>query len=125
MVRQVSHVVSVCAGKELTLAQKLSRGKGAGQREQEDAQEFLTFLLDSTHQELLKLRAMYGTSGREPRAMCGTSDREHTASDVSRTTLCSFIRPKAVMAQEPFCFLVSTGHGVEHLCCYSTIEVSH
>ena len=68
--------VPVCAGKELTLAQKLSRGKGTGQREQEDAQEFLTFLLDSTHQELLKLRAMYGTSGREPRPLYGTPNRE-------------------------------------------------
>lgn len=51
------------AGEKLTLAQKLSRGKGP-QREQEDAQEFLTFLLDSAHQELLKLRAMYGTQGK-------------------------------------------------------------
>lgn len=54
-----------CAGQELTLAQKISRGiqKVAKQREQEDAQEFLTFLLDSAHQELLKLRAMYDTQG--------------------------------------------------------------
>ena len=49
------------------MAQKLSRGiqKVAKQREQEDAQEFLTFLLDSAHQELLKLRAMYDTQGGE------------------------------------------------------------
>jgi ubiquitin C-terminal hydrolase len=47
------------------MAQRINRGvqKVAKQREQEDAQEFLTFLLDSTHQELLKLRAMYGTEG--------------------------------------------------------------
>ena len=47
------------------MAQRVNRGvqKVAKQREQEDAQEFLTFLLDSTHQELLKLRKMYGTQG--------------------------------------------------------------
>ena len=47
------------------MAQKISRGiqKVAKQREQEDAQEFLTLLLDSAHQELLKLRAMYDTEG--------------------------------------------------------------
>lgn len=47
------------------MAQRVNRGvqKVAKQREQEDAQEFLTFLLDSTHQELLKLREMYGTQG--------------------------------------------------------------
>lgn len=50
------------------MAQKLSRGvtKVVKQREQEDAQEFLTSLLNRTHDELLKLRAMYGTQGRHP-----------------------------------------------------------
>ncbi|KAA6429327.1 MAG: Ubiquitin carboxyl-terminal hydrolase 24 [Trebouxia sp. A1-2] len=58
-------LAATAAGQELTMAQRLNRGvqKVAKQREQEDAQEFLTFLLDSTHQELLKLRAMYGTEG--------------------------------------------------------------
>lgn len=58
-------IAATAAGQELTMAQKLSRGvqKTAKHREQEDAQEFLTFLLDSTHQELLKLRAMYSTQG--------------------------------------------------------------
>lgn len=53
------------------MAQRLNRGvqKVAKQREQEDAQEFLTFLLDSTHQELLKLRAMYGTEGESAAAL--------------------------------------------------------
>ena len=53
------------AGQQLTMAQKISRGvtKVAKQREQEDAQEFLTSLLNRTHDELLKLRAMYGTQG--------------------------------------------------------------
>lgn len=53
------------AGQELTMAQRINRGvhKVAKQREQEDAQEFLTFLLDSIHQEQLKLRVMYGTEG--------------------------------------------------------------
>ena len=52
------------------MAQRINRGvqKVAKQREQEDAQEFLTFLLDSTHQELLKLRAMYGTEGESAAA---------------------------------------------------------
>ena len=47
------------------MAQRINRGvqKVAKQREQEDAQEFLTFLLDAIHQEQLKLRAMYGTEG--------------------------------------------------------------
>lgn len=55
-----------CAGQQLTMAQKISRGltKVAKQREQEDAQEFLTSLLNLTHDELLKLRAMYGTQGQ-------------------------------------------------------------
>lgn len=58
-------LAATAAGQELTMAQRINRGvqKVAKQREQEDAQEFLTFLLDSTHQELLKLRAMYGTEG--------------------------------------------------------------
>ncbi len=52
------------------MAQRINRGvqKVAKRREQEDAQEFLTFLLDSTHQELLKLRAMYGTEGESAAA---------------------------------------------------------
>lgn len=50
------------------MAQKLARGvtKVAKQREQEDAQEFLTSLLNRTHDELLKLRAMYGVQGWSP-----------------------------------------------------------
>ncbi len=52
------------------MAQRINRGahKVAKQREQEDAQEFLTFLLDSIHQEQLKLRAMYGTEGESAAA---------------------------------------------------------
>ena len=70
---------ATAAGQELTMAQKLSRGvqKVAKQREQEDAQEFLTFLLDSTHQELLKLRAMYGSQG------------EHRNLTISSASVCS------------------------------------
>lgn len=53
------------------MAQKLARGvtKVAKQREQEDAQEFLTSLLNRTHDELLKLRAMYGVQGWSPSYM--------------------------------------------------------
>ena len=52
------------------MAQRINRGvhKVAKQREQEDAQEFLTFLLDSIHQEQLKLRVMYGTEGESDAA---------------------------------------------------------
>jgi len=52
------------------MAQRINRGvqKVAKQREQEDAQEFLTFLLDAIHQEQLKLRAMYGTEGESAAA---------------------------------------------------------
>jgi len=58
------------------MAQRINRGvqKVAKQREQEDAQEFLTFLLDAIHQEQLKLRAMYGTEGESavaPKKMHG------------------------------------------------------
>ena len=62
------------------MAQRINRGvqKVAKQREQEDAQEFLTFLLDAIHQEQLKLRAMYGTEGEfaaTPTKMAGGGGR--------------------------------------------------
>ncbi|GFH10866.1 USP domain-containing protein, partial [Haematococcus lacustris] len=52
-------VAPVQAG--LSLAQRLALktgagGGGAGPQEQQDAQEFLHFLLDHTHEELLQLR---------------------------------------------------------------------
>ena len=38
----------------------LAAGKSKGlQRQQEDAQEFLNWVLDNAHQELLQLREMY------------------------------------------------------------------
>ena len=53
------------------MAQKIARGPQViKQREQEDAQEFLTSLLNCTHDELLKLRAMYGTQGRPLLPVC-------------------------------------------------------
>jgi len=43
-------------------------GAAYGARDQEDAQEFLTFLLDGAHSEILKLRALYGLSPDAPSA---------------------------------------------------------
>ena len=40
------------------MAERL-KGKRVAQREQEDAQEFLSFLLDSAHEEMIRLRSAY------------------------------------------------------------------
>jgi hypothetical protein len=47
------------AGKATTAAAAAAAATAAATREQEDAQEFLNFLLDSAHQELLRLRSLH------------------------------------------------------------------
>ena len=46
-------------GQTITLAERLS-GKSKAKREQEDAQEFLGFLLDTANEELNLLKGAYG-----------------------------------------------------------------
>lgn len=47
-----------CAEVTISMAERL-KGKRVAQREQEDAQEFLSFLLDSAHEEMIRLRSAY------------------------------------------------------------------
>ncbi len=59
------------AGKATTAA---AAAAAAATRQQEDAQEFLGFLLDSAHQELLRLRTLHAHSlsdfGEQSPALC-------------------------------------------------------
>ena len=49
----------------------LAAGKPKGlQRQQEDAQEFLNWVLDNAHQELLQLREMYDVQQGESARSC-------------------------------------------------------
>lgn len=43
------------------MADRLKKGGSRALREQEDAQEFLLFLLTRSHEELLKLKKLHGS----------------------------------------------------------------
>lgn len=59
----------------------------AATRQQEDAQEFLNFLLDSTHQELLRLRALHAGSLGDPGGFSQSNPPIHAQHASSHHTL--------------------------------------
>ena len=61
------------AGRTITLAERVSF-KAKAKREQEDAQEFLGYLLDTAHEELIALKLAYANQlSLQGDALLGTS----------------------------------------------------
>lgn len=81
------------------MAERL-KGKRVAQREQEDAQEFLGFLLDSMHEELIRLKNAYAPA----LSLVGERPSSHASSQLQKQT--SMCLPRE---QGPRCNPTDTG----------------